>query len=88
MDLRPAAKGLGPTNTRRKIMCAVDEEELADLTARAERLGFEIFCDRACGYFLQRIGHETTNPATHSKAGLEDLREMLDRLEWGRALGA
>ena len=67
-------------------MCDVDDEELADLTARAERLGFEIFCDRTCGYFLQRI--ETTNPATHSKADLEDLRDMVDSIEWGRALRA
>ncbi len=69
-------------------MCDVDDEELADLTARAERLGFEIFCDRTCGYFLQRIGHETTNPATHSKADLEGLRDMVDSIEWGCALRA
>ena len=68
-------------------MCVVDEEELFDLTARAEKLGFEIFCDRTCGYVLRRVGRETTNPTTHSNADLEDLREMLDRIEWGRQIG-
>jgi|GEM_PF-5554777 len=59
----------------------VDEEELAGLTWRAEKLGFEIFCDHRWGYILRRIGRETTNPATHSNADLEDLREVLDGIE-------
>ena len=67
-------------------MC-VDEKELADLTARAEGLGFDIFCYRACAYVLRRIVHETTDPATHSNANLEDLRDMLDGIERGPALG-
>ena len=77
-----------PLTKEKHKLCVVDEEELFDLTARAEKLGFEIFCDRTCGYFLQRIGHETTNPATHSKADLEGLRDMVDSIEWGCALRA
>jgi hypothetical protein len=69
-------------------MCDVDEDELADLTTRAEKLGLEIFCGRTCGYVLRRIGHATTNPAAHSIANLAALREMLDDIESGRALGA
>jgi hypothetical protein len=69
-------------------MCAVDENELADLTERAERLGFEIFCDRTCGYALRRTGRETTNLAAHSYTDLDDLRDVLDGIEWGGALGA
>jgi hypothetical protein len=53
-----------------------EDEELADLTARAEKLGFEIFCDQTWGYVLRRIGRENTD--------LEDLREKLDGIEWGR----
>ena len=69
-------------------MCAADEEELADLTARAERLGFDIFCDHTCGYVLRRIGRETTNLGARSNADLEDLGYMVDGIEWGRVLGA
>ena len=68
-------------------MCVVDEKELADLTARAEGLGFEIVCYRPCSYVLRRITHETTDPATHSNANLDDLRDMLDGIERGPALG-
>ncbi len=61
-------------------MSVVDQyDELADLTARAEKLGFEIFCDKTWGYVLRRIGRED--------ADLEDLREMLDGIEWGRERG-
>ena len=69
------------------MVSVVDEEELADLTSRAEKLGFEIFCDQRWGYILRRIGRETTNPATHSNADLDDLREMLDGIEWSRERG-
>ena len=65
----------------------VEEDLLADLTSRAERLGFEIFCDDRWGYILRRIGREPTNPASHSDADLVDLREMLDGIEWGRERG-
>ena len=63
------------------MMQCVDEYELAYLTSRAEELGFEIFCDPSWGFILKRI--ETTNPAID----LEDLREMLDGIEWGREHG-
>jgi hypothetical protein len=61
----------------------VDEFELAYLTSRAEELGFEIFCDPSWGFILRRIDRETTNQAID----LEDLREMLDGIEWSREHG-
>ncbi len=60
----------------------VNEDALADLTSRAEELGFEIFCDGRWGYILRRIDRDITNPA--SQADLDDLSEMLDGIEWGR----
>ena len=63
-----------------KKVVVVNKDELADMTARAEELGFEIFCDDRWGYILRRIDRETDNPA----ADLEDLRKMLDGIEWGR----
>ena len=65
----------------------VEEDVLADLTSRAEGVGFEIFCDDRWGYILRRIGRETTNRAGHSGADLEDLSEMLDGIAWGREHG-
>jgi hypothetical protein len=65
----------------------VEEDVLADLTSRAEGVGFEIFCDARWGYILRRIGRETANPATLSNADLEDLSEMLSGIEWGREHG-
>jgi hypothetical protein len=62
-------------------MCEVDEEVLADLTSRAEKLGFEIFCGRTRGYVLRRIGHRATHRAIHSDADLADLRDILDGIE-------
>ena len=87
MDVSTAECAARGRRREKHKLCVVDEEELAALTARAERLGFEIFCDHACGYVLRRIGHETTNPATHPHADLEDLREMVDGIERGCQLG-
>lgn len=56
------------------MMRVVEEDVLADLTSRAEELGFEIFCDQTWGYVLRRIGREN--------ADLDDLREKLDGIEW------
>lgn len=53
-----------------------EDEELVDLTARAESLGLEIFRDNTFGYVLRRIGREND---------LEDLREKLDGIEWWRS---
>jgi hypothetical protein len=68
-------------------MCDVDEQQLADLTTRAEKLGFEIFCGRTCGYVMRRIGRATTNPAAYPIADLAALRDLLDGIESGRAAG-
>jgi len=68
-------------------MCLVDDNQLSDLTASAEMLGFEIFCDQTCGYFLRLIGGATTNPPTQSYVDLEGLRDILDGIEQGREFG-
>ena len=50
-------------------MRAVDNDVLSDLTTRAEKLGFEIFCDQTWGYVLRRIGR--------ANADLDDLHGSL-----------
>jgi hypothetical protein len=64
-----------------------DDEERADLITRAEKLGYHVIQDHTWGDVLWRHGEATTNPATHSNATLDDLREMLDGIEWGREHG-
>ena len=59
------------------------EEQLAELNADAEKLGYQIIPDHTWSYVLARIDG-TTNPATHSAVDLDDLREMLDGIKWGR----
>lgn len=63
-----------------------EEEELLGLTARAKPLGYDIIDDHTWGYILVR-SNKPANPATHSNVNLDDVREMLDGIEWGRKLG-
>jgi hypothetical protein len=60
----------------------MSDGELEELTARAEALGYKVVKDRTWGYVLVREGNRA-NPGTHSNANLEDLREMIDGIEWG-----
>jgi hypothetical protein len=60
-----------------------DEEELAELTALAEKRGFRVVHDHTWGYVLWRIDRPTTDPSTHSDATLADLREMVEGIDWG-----
>ena len=64
-----------------------DLEQLAELTARADKLGFRVIHDQTWGYVLGHLDRTPTNPATHSNTDLNELREMLDGIEWGRAQG-
>jgi hypothetical protein len=64
-------------------MSADEEQELAELTKRAEEDGFRVIRDHTWGLVLWRIGKPTTNPHTHSNANLADLREMIEAIEWG-----
>jgi hypothetical protein len=63
------------------------EERLAELTARAERMGFRVIHDHTWGYVPWRNDKPTTNPHTRSNADLDELSEMLDGIRWGRAHG-
>ena len=49
------------------MMRVVEEDVLADLTSRAEELGFEIFCDQTWGYVLRRIGRENADLDDHAR---------------------
>jgi hypothetical protein len=64
-----------------------DGEELAELTKRAEGYGLRVIHDHTWGYVLGRLDGSPTNPHTHSNATLDDLREMLDGIKWGREHG-
>jgi len=60
------------------------DEELGELTDRAEKLGFRVIIDHKWGYVLWRTDRPSSNPHTHSNWDLDELREMLDGIEWGR----
>jgi hypothetical protein len=62
------------------------DNELAELTTKAETFGFQVIHDHTWGYVLWRNDHPT-NPATHSNADIAALREMLDGIEWRREHG-
>ncbi|ASW84788.1 hypothetical protein [Mycobacterium intracellulare] len=61
--------------------------ELADQVARALRMGFRVIKDHTWRYVLVPLKSRTTNPATHSNVDADELREMLDGIEWGRDHG-
>jgi hypothetical protein len=63
-----------------------DEEELAELTKHADKLGFRVIHDHTWGYILWRPGSQI-NPGTDSNADLNELREMIAGIEWGREHG-
>ncbi len=60
-----------------------------ELTKRAEELGFRVIHDDSWGYVLWRNDHydRVVNPHTHSNKDLDDLREIIAGIEWGREHG-
>ena len=59
-----------------------------ELTKRAEELGFRVIHDDTWGYVLWRNDYyDRINPHTQSNKDLDDLREIIAGIEWGREHG-